>query len=193
MGAHVYGTVRNMAKGQKVVDQILGEKHGGGRKISLIEMDLSSFASMRSGTTSFLEKSKQLNLSMNYAGLMTCPFEKTVNGFESQFATNHLGHFLLFQLLKSALLASASPPILAASSAYPPSHTTSRHPISPTSTSPKHPTTPRPHTRAPKPQTSSSPTTCTVSTPPVISCQHPYIQAAFSKILISQCTSPRKR
>jgi NAD(P)-dependent dehydrogenase (short-subunit alcohol dehydrogenase family) len=81
-----------MAKGQKVVDQILGEKHEGGGKISLIKMDLSSFASVRSGATSFLEKSKQLNLSMNNAGLMACPFEKTVNGFESQFATNHLGH-----------------------------------------------------------------------------------------------------
>jgi NAD(P)-dependent dehydrogenase (short-subunit alcohol dehydrogenase family) len=46
---------------------------------------------------------------MNNAGLMACPFERTVNGFESQFATNHPGHFLLFQLLKSALLASASP------------------------------------------------------------------------------------
>jgi hypothetical protein len=59
-----------MAKGQKVVDQILGEKHEGGGKISLIKMDLSSFASVRSGATLFWEKSKQLNLLINNAGIM---------------------------------------------------------------------------------------------------------------------------
>jgi NAD(P)-dependent dehydrogenase (short-subunit alcohol dehydrogenase family) len=98
-----------MAKGQKVVDQILGEKHEGGGKISLIGMDLNSFASVRIGAATFSSKSKQLNLLINNAGIMACPFEKTVDGFESKFATNHLGHFLLFQRLKPTLLASASP------------------------------------------------------------------------------------
>jgi NAD(P)-dependent dehydrogenase (short-subunit alcohol dehydrogenase family) len=108
-GAHVYGTVRNMSKGQAVVDQILAEKHDGGGKISLIEMDLSSFASVRSGAATFLSQSSQLNLLVNNAGIMACPFEKTIDGFESQFATNHLGHFLFFQLLKPTLISSASP------------------------------------------------------------------------------------
>jgi NAD(P)-dependent dehydrogenase (short-subunit alcohol dehydrogenase family) len=108
-GAHVYGTVRDMSKGRAVVDQILSENHEGGGKISLVEMDLSSFASVRSGAATFLAQSKQLNLLINNAGIMACPFEKTVDGFESQFATNHLAHFLLFQLLKDALLSSASP------------------------------------------------------------------------------------
>jgi NAD(P)-dependent dehydrogenase (short-subunit alcohol dehydrogenase family) len=109
-GAHIYGTVRNMRKGQEVVDQILSEKHEDGGKIELIEMDLSSFASVRSGARSFLSQSpNRLNLIIGNAGIMACPYATTTDGYESQFATNHLGHFLLFQLLKPALLASATP------------------------------------------------------------------------------------
>jgi NAD(P)-dependent dehydrogenase (short-subunit alcohol dehydrogenase family) len=54
-GAHVYGTVRNMPKGQKVVDQILSEKHEGGGKIDLIDMELGSFESVRKGAQDFLQ------------------------------------------------------------------------------------------------------------------------------------------
>ena len=46
---------------------------------------------------------------MSHAGIMACPEGKTKDGFERQFGTNHLGHFLLFQLLKPALLASSTP------------------------------------------------------------------------------------
>lgn len=40
---------------------------------------------------------------------MACPYTKTVDGYEAQFATNHLGHFLLFELLQSTLLSSSTP------------------------------------------------------------------------------------
>lgn len=46
---------------------------------------------------------------LSHAGIMACPEGKTKDGFERQFGTNHLGHFLLFQLLKPALLASSTP------------------------------------------------------------------------------------
>ncbi|KAF2628164.1 short chain dehydrogenase [Macroventuria anomochaeta] len=109
-GAHVYGTVRDLAKGQKVVDAILSEAHPSGGKITLIEMSLDSFASIRSGAADFLSMSNNtLHLLVANAGIMATPYGKTVDGFETQFATNHLSHFLLFQLLKPALLASATP------------------------------------------------------------------------------------
>lgn len=109
-GAHVYGTVRNLPKGQAVVDQILSEKHPGGGKISLIEMSLDSLSSVRSGAASFLQKSiGQLNVLVGNAGVMACPYSKTQDGFETQFGTDHLAHFLLFHLLKDALLSSATP------------------------------------------------------------------------------------
>ena len=109
-GAHVFGTVRSLSKGQKVVDTILSEAHPSGGKITLIEMSLDSLASVRSGAADFLEKSgNKLHLLVANAGIMATPYEKTKDGFESQFGTNHLAHFFLFQLLKPALLASATP------------------------------------------------------------------------------------
>lgn len=84
-GAHVYGTVRNLPKGQAVVDQILSEKHTGGGKISLIEMSLDSLASVRSGAADFLKKSNgQLNVLIGNAGIMACPYGLTADGFDIQ-------------------------------------------------------------------------------------------------------------
>ena len=109
-GAHVYGTVRDIAKGQKVVDAILTESHPSGGKITLIDMSLDNLASIRRGAADFLSKSNNtLHLLVANAGIMATPYGKTTDGFETQFGTNHLAHFLLFQLLKPALLASATP------------------------------------------------------------------------------------
>ncbi|KAH6908809.1 short-chain dehydrogenase [Coprinopsis sp. MPI-PUGE-AT-0042] len=94
---------------QKVVDEILAEKREGG-KIDLIELELDSFESIRKGANDFLSKSGgKLNVIVGNAGVMHTPYGKTKDGFETQFGTCHLGHFLLFQLLKDALLASATP------------------------------------------------------------------------------------
>lgn len=108
-GAHIYGTVRNLPKGQKFVSQILSERHEGGGKIDLIEMELDSLASVRAGAQDFLQKSGgRLNILLCNAAIMATPFGKTGDGFEQQFATNHLSHFLLFHLVKDALLKSAT-------------------------------------------------------------------------------------
>ncbi|KAH7082120.1 short-chain dehydrogenase [Paraphoma chrysanthemicola] len=109
-GAHVYGTVRNLSKGQEVIDGILAEKHAGGGKLDLIEMHLDTLASVRSAAQDFLAKTGgKVNIVIGNAGIMATPYGLTSDGFEQQFATNHLAHFLLFQLLKPALLASATP------------------------------------------------------------------------------------
>lgn len=107
-GAHVFGTVRDLAKGQKVVDEILASNPSGG-KIDLIEMELGSLDSVRKAAKEFLEKSGgKLNLLILNAGIMAVPEGKTKDGFELQFGTNYVAHFLLFQLVKQALLDSAS-------------------------------------------------------------------------------------
>jgi NAD(P)-dependent dehydrogenase (short-subunit alcohol dehydrogenase family) len=90
-GAHIIGTVRNLEKGHKVVDEILTERKGG--KITLVHMDLDSFASVRAGAAEILSLSEgRLNVLIANAGIMAVPFALTTDGYESQFATNHLGH-----------------------------------------------------------------------------------------------------
>ncbi|KAK2735364.1 putative short-chain dehydrogenase [Colletotrichum kahawae] len=106
-GADVYITVRDVSKGEEVAKDILSDGKPG--KVEVIKLDLGSFESVRQGAKEFLNKSDKLNVLINNAGVMACPKGKTVDGFETQFGTNHLGHFLLFQLLKPALLAASTP------------------------------------------------------------------------------------
>lgn len=109
-GAHIYGTVRDLNKGQQVVDTVISEGHTTGGKITLIAMELDGFASIRRGAADFLSRANNtLHILITNAGVMATPYGKTKDGFETQFGTNHLGHFLLFQLLKPALLSSATP------------------------------------------------------------------------------------
>lgn len=106
-GGHVFGTVRNMAKGQKAVDEVKSQTQGG--KITLIEMDNESLASVKKAAEEFLSQCKQLNILIANAGVMATPEGRTKDGFETQFGTNHISHFYLFQLLKDTLLASSTP------------------------------------------------------------------------------------
>jgi NAD(P)-dependent dehydrogenase (short-subunit alcohol dehydrogenase family) len=79
--------------------------------VSLVAMDIASFASIRSAAATILtESNNQVNILVNNAGIMGIEdLRLTEDGHEIHFATNHLGHFLLFQLLKPALLASSTP------------------------------------------------------------------------------------
>ncbi|KAF2120892.1 hypothetical protein BDV96DRAFT_485305 [Lophiotrema nucula] len=104
-GAHVFGTVRDLAKGEKVLANDLEPG-----KLELLHLELESLVSVRSAAAEMLERSGgKLNILINNAGVMATPEGRTVDGFETQFGTNHLAHFLLFQKLKPALLASSTP------------------------------------------------------------------------------------
>lgn len=107
-GAHIFMQVRDMKRGQEVLEEILSSSKGTG-KLELLEMNLDSLKSIRAGAEEFLTKSKKLNVLVDNAGIRNPPEGRTVDGFEIQFGTNHLGHFLLFQLLKPTLLASSTP------------------------------------------------------------------------------------
>ncbi|KAH8800430.1 hypothetical protein F5884DRAFT_847883 [Xylogone sp. PMI_703] len=99
-GVTVFITVRDRAKGEAAIDQILKSDPTNTSPIHMIPMILDDFDSIRNG--------HRLNLLVCNAGVMATPYGLTSDGYETQFATNHLSHFLLFQLLKPALLASST-------------------------------------------------------------------------------------
>ena len=109
-GATIYLGVRDVKKGQEAIDSILSSSKDKNKdSLRLIQMSLDSLESVRSAAKAFLTQSDKLNILILNAGVMATPEGRTVDGFETQFGTNHLGHFLLFQLLKPTLLASVTP------------------------------------------------------------------------------------
>ncbi|KAJ7570892.1 hypothetical protein O6H91_01G139000 [Diphasiastrum complanatum] len=100
-GAHVYLLARNLKAADTVKAGIV--KSIPNARIDLLECDLSSLASVRKCSEQFLALNQPLNILVNNAGIMGCPFTLTQDGIEMQFATNHLGHFLLTDLLLEKL------------------------------------------------------------------------------------------
>ncbi len=80
-------------------------------------MDLADLDSVRSAAASVLEAFPAIDLLINNAGVMACPLMRTAQGFEMQFGTNHLGHFLFSCLIAPALLAAAPARVVNLSSA----------------------------------------------------------------------------
>lgn len=105
-GAVLVLAVRDLDQGQIVLQDILKD----GRHL-LVQLDVESLSSVRAAAKTILTSSKnQVNILINNAGIMGIPkLELTADGHEKLFATNYLGHFLLFQLLKQALLNSSTP------------------------------------------------------------------------------------
>ena len=80
-------------------------------------VDLGSLASIRAFADSYLSSHDAIDVLINNAGVMACPFGHTADGFETQFGTNHLGHFLLTALLSPALLRGDAPRVVTLTSA----------------------------------------------------------------------------
>ncbi|RKL04598.1 hypothetical protein BFJ68_g10993 [Fusarium oxysporum] len=99
-GAQLYLTARNLAKAKKALGHLIDDP-----RVHLLELDLESLDSVRACAATFLSRSSSLNVLICSAGVMTPPEGRTQDGFEIQFGTNHLAHFLLFSLLRPALLA----------------------------------------------------------------------------------------
>ncbi|KAF2719598.1 NAD(P)-binding protein [Polychaeton citri CBS 116435] len=107
-GAKLYLTARDIPKLEKVIDEIVtNAKHKDGPRPIPLEIHLDKLSSVKKAAEEFKLKESQLNILINNAGIMACPYAKTEDGFELQIGTNHFAHFLLFQLLKPTLLASA--------------------------------------------------------------------------------------
>jgi NAD(P)-dependent dehydrogenase (short-subunit alcohol dehydrogenase family) len=113
-GARVTITARDLAKGEAVAKGI--RESTGNQGVEVEELELDSLASIRACAERFGARHDALQILVNNAGVMACPFARTRDGFELQFGTNHLGHFLLTGLLVPALLRGAPARIVSVSS-----------------------------------------------------------------------------
>jgi NAD(P)-dependent dehydrogenase (short-subunit alcohol dehydrogenase family) len=117
-GADVVLACRNDAKCQEAAKNIQDAiastpAHG---RVSAMQLDVSSLASVAAFSEQFSQQHERLDLLVNNAGVMAIPFEKTADGLEMQFATNHLGHFALTSRLLPLLKRSPAARIVNVSS-----------------------------------------------------------------------------
>jgi len=94
-GASVVGAARDVAKARVATAQVQRDAAANGGSFELVELDLSSLKSVRACADVLLAKAAALDVIIANAGVMATPFSCTVDGFETQFGTNHLGHFVL--------------------------------------------------------------------------------------------------
>lgn len=114
MGATVVMTARSRAKGEEALAEVAARS--GSDRIVLGSLDLASFASIRAFASWFLDGYDRLDVLVNNAGLIVDTRQETVEGFELMFGVNHLGHFLLTDLLRERLIASAPSRVVVVSS-----------------------------------------------------------------------------
>jgi len=94
-GAHVVGTARDLTKAEAATTQVRKDAAKGGGRLELVELDLANLKSVRSCADGLLAKDEPFDVVIANAGVMATPLGHTVDGFETQFGTNHLGHFVL--------------------------------------------------------------------------------------------------
>jgi retinol dehydrogenase-12 len=106
-GAHVYVGGRTIQSAASTKDSILKDLTNA-KVDTLAPLDLNSQASIRKSAASFLALNKPLNLLINNAGVMQSPYGLTEDGIEYQLGINHIGHFLLTNLLLGKLKETAN-------------------------------------------------------------------------------------
>merc|ERR1719492_8795 len=99
-GAKVVMLCRDMDKAEKVAAEIRDETKG---EIICHKLDLADLASVRECAEQLGNSLEKIDILINNAGIMACPQMKTKDGFEMQLGTNHIGHFLLTNLLMPQL------------------------------------------------------------------------------------------
>jgi len=94
-GAQVVGTARDLAKAEAATAPVQKEATSSGGSFELVALDLADLKSVRRCADALLAKGKPFDVVIANAGVMATPFLHTADGFEMQFGTNHLGHFVL--------------------------------------------------------------------------------------------------
>jgi len=100
LGAHVILACRNIKSANEAKDTVYN--YSKNDKLTVVELDLSSLKSIAACVQKLKELNSVIDLLINNAGVMMCPYMKTVDGFENQMGTNHIGHFYFTILLLDA-------------------------------------------------------------------------------------------
>jgi len=93
-GAQVVGAARDLAKAEAATAQVRNDAAAHGGSFELIALDLASLKSVRASADALLAKGEPFDVVIANAGVMATPLGHTTDGFETQFGTNHLGHFV---------------------------------------------------------------------------------------------------
>src|ERR1700683_581330 len=101
-GAQVVGAARDLSKAQAATEQVRAQATNGG-SLHLVQLDLASLDSVRRCADGLTAAGKPFDVIIANAGVMACPKGTTADGFETQFGTNHLGHFVLVNRIASLL------------------------------------------------------------------------------------------
>ena len=102
-GAHVVGAARDLKKAEAATAQVRKDAEANGGRFELAALDLASLKSVRACAEGLLKKGEPFDVVIANAGVMATPFGHTADGFETQFGTNHLGHFVLVNRIASLI------------------------------------------------------------------------------------------
>src|ERR1700688_693836 len=102
-GAHVVGAARDLNKAKTATEQVRNDAAANGGSLELVELDLANLKSVRACADRLLAKAEPFDVVIANAGVMATPFGHTADGFETQFGTNHLGHFVLINRIAPLL------------------------------------------------------------------------------------------
>jgi NAD(P)-dependent dehydrogenase (short-subunit alcohol dehydrogenase family) len=102
-GAEVVGAARDVAKAERATAEVRATADAGKGAFSIVELDLASLASVRACADALNADGRPFDVIIANAGVMVPPFGHTADGFETQFGTNHLGHFVLINRIAPLL------------------------------------------------------------------------------------------
>jgi len=102
-GAQVVGAARDLNKAKIATEQVRKAATANGGSFEMVELDLANLKSVRACADQLLDNGEPFDVVIANAGVMATPFGKTADGFETQFGTNHLGHFVLVNRIASLI------------------------------------------------------------------------------------------
>jgi NAD(P)-dependent dehydrogenase (short-subunit alcohol dehydrogenase family) len=102
-GAQVVGAARDLNKAKIATEEVRKNAAANDGSFELVELDLANLKSVRACADQLLKKGEPFDVVIANAGVMATPFGKTADGFETQFGTNHLGHFVLVNRIASLI------------------------------------------------------------------------------------------